>query len=196
MPKKDYSLNVTPANAQRRAEHVQSDAWIRDFLERTKIGHIATRWDEQPFINPTTFWYDAGQHEIIFHSNIVGRVRANSERHKEVCFEACEFGRLLPANVALEFSIQYESVVAFGHIRIIEDSAEKRRALYGLIDKYFPTMTAGQEYRPITTKELQRTSVYAIAIQSWSGKRNWAERADQSDDWPPLGEEWFKNKEE
>ncbi|MCK6625856.1 MAG: pyridoxamine 5'-phosphate oxidase family protein [Anaerolineae bacterium] len=192
MPKKDYNLHITPANAQRRPEHVQDDAWICDFLARTQIGHIATRWDEQPFINPTTFWYNAERHEIIFHSNVVGRVRANSERHDQVCFEAGEFGRLLPSNVALEFSIQYESVIAFGRIRLLEDFEEKRRALYGLIGKYFPAMIAGQEYRPITDKELKRTSVYAIAIDSWSGKRNWAERADQSDEWPALGEEWFE----
>jgi hypothetical protein len=30
-------------------------------------------------------------------------------------------------------------------------------------------MTAGKEYRPITDEELKRTSVYAIAIESWSG---------------------------
>ena len=191
MPK-DYSLDVTPANAQRRLEHMQDEVWIRDFLSRARIGHIATRWGEQPFVNPTTFWYNAERHEIIFHSNIVGRVRANSNRHDQVCFEASEFGRLLPSNVALEFSIQYESVIAFGRIRTIEDFTEKRRMLSGLISKYFPTMTAGQEYRPITDKELKRTSVYAIAIDSWSGKRNWPERADQSDEWPPLGEEWFK----
>lgn len=192
MPKKDYSLHVTPANAQRRPEHVQDDAWIREFLSRVQIGHIATHWEEQPFINPTSFWYDAERHEIIFHSNIVGRVRANSERHERVCFEASEFGRLLPSNVALEFSIQYESVIAFGRIRVLQEAEEKQRALYGLIGKYFPTMTAGQEYRPITAKELQRTSVYAIAIESWSGKRNWVGRADQSDEWPALAEKWFE----
>lgn len=192
MPKKDYNLNVTLANVQRRPEHVQDETWIREFLNRAQIGHIATRWKEQPFINPTTFWYDAEHHEIVFHSNIVGRVRANSERYPEVCFEASEFGRLLPSNVALEFSIQYESVIAFGRIRILEDLIEKQRALYGLIGKYFPRMTAGQEYRPITEKELKRTSVYAISIESWSGKRNWKERADQSDEWPPLAEEWFE----
>lgn len=190
MPK-DYSLTVTPPNTQRLPEHIQDDDWIRGFLKQAQIGHIATRWDEQSFINPTTFWYDPERHEIIFHSNIAGRVRANSERHEPVCFEASEFGRLLPSNVALEFSIQYESVIAFGRVRVIEDFEEKRRALYGLIAKYFPTMTAGQEYRPITDKELKRTSVYAIAIDSWSGKKNWADRADQSDEWPPLGEEWF-----
>jgi nitroimidazol reductase NimA-like FMN-containing flavoprotein (pyridoxamine 5'-phosphate oxidase superfamily) len=187
MPK-DYSLHVTPANEQRRYEYAQDDAWIKDFLGRTKIGHVATRWDDQPFITPTTFWFDAERHAIVFHSNVVGRVRANSERYAEVCFEASAFGRLLPSNVALEFSIQYESAVVFGKVRVIEDAQEKRRALYGLIGKYFPTMTAGKQYRPITDQELKRTSVYAIAIDSWSGKRNWPEQAEQSDEWPPPGE--------
>jgi len=47
-------------------------------------------------------------------------------------------------------------------------------------------MEPGKHYRPITPKELARTSVYAIAIDSWSGKRNWSEKADQSPDWAPL----------
>jgi uncharacterized protein len=53
-------------------------------------------------------------------------------------------------------------------------------------------MTAGREYRPITYQELKRTSVYRIQIESWSGKRNWDERAEQSDEWAALGEEWFR----
>ena len=191
MPK-DYSLSVTPANAQRRPELAQDDEWIRGFLARAPIGHIATHWDDQPFITPTNFWYDAGRHAIYFHSNLVGRVRANSERHDRVCFEASEFGRLLPSNAALEFSVQYESVIAFGSIRVQEDDDEKRRALYGLLGKYFPAMTAGQEYRPITDQELKRTSVYAIAVDSWSGKRNWPDRAEQSDEWPLLNAEHLR----
>ena len=191
MPK-DYSLNVTPPNAQRRTEHVRDDEWAREFLRRAHVGHVATLWADQPFINPTLFWYDPERREIYFHSNAAGRVRANAEYHPKVCFEASAFGKLLPANVALEFSIQYESVIAYGRIRVLEDLAEKRRALYGLIGKYFPTMTAGQEYRPITDQELKRTSVYAIAIESWSAKQNWPERADQSEEWAALGEEWFR----
>ena len=185
MPK-DYSLDVTPANAQRRSENAMSAEWTREFLKRAHIGHVATRWDERPFITPTNFWYDAERHAIYFHSNLVGRIRANIERHAQVCFEASEFGDLLPSNVALEFSIQYESAIVFGRIRILEDVEEKRSALYGLLGKYFPAMAAGKEYRPITDQELKRTSVYAIEIESWSGKRNWPERAVQSDEWPPL----------
>lgn len=188
MPK-DYSLNVTPANAQRRPANAMSDAWTRGFLRRALIGHVATLWDDQPFINPTNFWYDPERHEIYFHSNSVGRVRANAERQPRVCFEASEFGRFLPSNVALEFSVQYESAVAFGTVRVLDDAGDKRRALEGLLQKYFPHLAAGREYRPMTDVELKRTSVYAIHIESWSGKRNWVERADQSGEWPALPEE-------
>jgi nitroimidazol reductase NimA-like FMN-containing flavoprotein (pyridoxamine 5'-phosphate oxidase superfamily) len=185
MPK-DYALEVTPANQQRRPANAMSDEWIREFLLQAQIGHIATHWDAQPFITPTTFWYDPSRHVIYFHSNIAGRVRANTERHMQVCFEASEFGKLLPSNVALEFSIQYQSVVIFGKTCVVEEADEKRYALYGLIGKYFPDMRPGQEYRPITDDELRRTSVYAIAIESWSGKRNWPEEAEQSEEWPRI----------
>ena len=185
MPK-DYSLDVTPANAQRRKEYAQTDEWTREFLKRAPIGHVATRWDDQPFITPTNFWYDEERRVIYFHSNIVGRIRANAERHAKVCFEASEHGRFLPSNVALEFSLQYASVIVFGSIRVLEDDEEKRCALNGLLAKYFPHMTPGQEYRPITDEELKRTSVYAISIESWSGKRNWPDEAKQSDEWPAL----------
>jgi nitroimidazol reductase NimA-like FMN-containing flavoprotein (pyridoxamine 5'-phosphate oxidase superfamily) len=106
--------------------------------------------------------------------------------------EASELGRLLPSNVAIEFSLQFRSVAVFGTARVVTDPDEARRLLYGLISKYFPEMTAGKEYREITDKELRATSIYAIQIESWSGKENWAERADQSDEWTPLDEKWFE----
>ena len=187
MPK-DYNLDKTSLTKMRRPEYACDDDWIVEFLHRAQIGHVATRWDEQPFITPTLFWYDPEQHKIYFHSNITGRVRANAERHPEVCFEASQAGKLLPSNIALEFGMQYESAIAFGKIRVLENDDERRRGLYGLIEKYFPGMVPGEHYRLITEGELKRTSVYAITIQSWSGKRNWHEQADQNDEWPPLEE--------
>jgi nitroimidazol reductase NimA-like FMN-containing flavoprotein (pyridoxamine 5'-phosphate oxidase superfamily) len=183
MPR-DYSKS--PAAHQRIPEYKRDDDWIRIYLRKAQIGHIASTWDDQPFITPSTFWFDEANHRIIFHSNIAGRVRANIERSPKVCLEASELGKLLPSNVALEFSLQYRSVMVFGTARILEDAEEKRVALYGLIRKYFPEMEAGKEYRPITDKELKHTSVYAIEIESWSGKENWEEIAEQSDEWPPL----------
>jgi len=182
----------SPTVYQRRPHLTRDDNWIRAFLKEAKVGHIATSVDGQPFINPTTFWFDEENHQIVLHSNVAGRIRSNIESNPKVSLEASELGRLLPSNVALEFSLQYRSVVVFGTARVVTDPAEARRLLYGLISKYFPKMTAGREYREITNKELRATSIYTIQIEAWSGKENWAERADQSDEWTSLDENWFE----
>lgn len=184
--------NQSPTAYQRRPHLTKDDAWIRVFLKEAKVGHVATSLDNQPYLNSTSFWYDEENHQIIFHSNIVGRIRSNIESNPKVGMEASELGKLLPSNVALEFSLQFRSVIIFGTARIISDPIEARRMLNGLIGKYFPKMTAGREYREITDEELQATSIYAIKIEAWSGKENWAERADQSDEWPPLDGKWFE----
>jgi nitroimidazol reductase NimA-like FMN-containing flavoprotein (pyridoxamine 5'-phosphate oxidase superfamily) len=190
MPR-DYK-NASPAAFQRLPEYQRDDEWIRAFLRVANVGHIASARDGQPFLNPSTFWFDEEQHQIIFHSNLAGRIRSNLDDNPRVCIEISELGKLLPSNVALEFSLQFRSVVVFGTARLITDAQEARRVLYGLIHKYFPAMTAGQEFREITDKELKRTSVYAIKIEEWSGKENWKDRADQSDEWPALEDKWFE----
>jgi nitroimidazol reductase NimA-like FMN-containing flavoprotein (pyridoxamine 5'-phosphate oxidase superfamily) len=188
---RDYT-NRPPTAFQRLPEYKRGDNWIRAFLREAKVGHIASSVDGQPFINPTTFWFDEENDQIVFHSNIAGRTRSNIENNPKVSLEASEMGKLLPSNVALEFSLQFRSVIVFGTARLVADPAEARRVLYGLIGKYFPKMTAGKEFREITDKELRATSVYAIAIESWSGKENWKDRADQSDEWQPLNKSWFE----
>lgn len=190
---KDYNPEVTPPNVIRRAEYACDDDWIRAFLASEPVGYLATLWGDQPFITPLNFWYDPERHEIYFHSSNTGRLHANTLGNPQACFSASRYGRLLPANTAFEFSIQYESVTAFGRLHFLEDAEDKKRALYGLIQKSFPGMSPGEEYRPITDHELQRTTVYALAIDSWSGKRNWAERAKQSPDWKPLADKWFES---
>lgn len=185
-------IGQNPTAFQRRPHLTKEDAWIREFLKTAKVGHIATSVDGQPFINPTTFWFDEENHQIVFHSNISGRIRSNIEYNPKVTLEASELGKMLPSNVALEFSLQFRSVVVFGTARVVTEPAEARRLLYGLIGKYFPTLQAGEEYREITEKELRATSVYAIKIGEWSGKENWADVADQSDEWKPLDTKWFE----
>jgi nitroimidazol reductase NimA-like FMN-containing flavoprotein (pyridoxamine 5'-phosphate oxidase superfamily) len=190
----NYDLNQNaPTAHQRLPEYARDDEWIRAFLQRGQIAHVASRWDIQPFIIPTTFFYDQAGHRLIFHSNIAGRIRANIERHPEVCVEVSEMGKLLPSNVALEFSLQFRSVIVFGRAYLLEDQHEKREMLHKLIAKYFSGMQIDKDYRPATDKELKQTSVYEIRIESWSGKENWRDRADQSDEWSALDEKGFNN---
>ncbi|GIT40215.1 MAG: NimA protein [Candidatus Neomarinimicrobiota bacterium] len=190
----NYNPNNRPINQSRRPKLDMDDEWNAKFLNKIRVGHISTRDGNQPFINPTSFWYSKEDHEIYFHSNAVGRMRFNAENNPETCFECYRSGRLLPSNLALEVSFQYECVIAFGRIRVIKDIDEKRDVLNELLQKYFGEMRSGEDYRPITDNELKRTSVYGIKIESWSGIRNWEERADQAEnnEWPKLKPKWFE----
>ena len=104
MPREYIGQN--PTAFQRRPHLTKDDVWIREFLKTAKVGHIATSVDGQPFINTSTFWYDEAGHQIVFHSNLAGRVRSNIEYNSKVSFEASVLGQMLPSNVALEFSVQ------------------------------------------------------------------------------------------
>lgn len=180
---------TSPTAFQRLPYYKRGDEWIKAFLHRSLIAHIAHCSGGQAFVTPSNFWYDEAGHRIIFHSNIAGRLRSNLEANQRVCLETSETGRFLPSNAALEFSVQFRSAMVFGAIRIMDDPDDLRSCLTGLLAKYFPRMRPGVEFRPITDKELARTTVYALEIETWSGKENWNEQADMIDDWPPLPEE-------
>ena len=188
-----HDPNKKPITQSRRPHLDMDDPWIIQFLSEIQIGHISTRDGNQPFINPTSFWYSAENHEIYFHSNAYGRMRFNAEQNPEACFECFKSGRLLPSNLALEVSFQYECVIAYGKIRVIEKMDEKRDVLNGLLQKYFGKMESGKDFRPITDEELKQTSVYGIKIDAWNGKRNWMAKADQAEngEWPDLALKWF-----
>ena len=167
---KDYSM--VPFNEIRRRDRaVFDEAWIKAFLHRAPYGVLATSHEHQPFINANLFVFDEGANVVYLHTADHGRTRANVEGNERACFSVSEMGRLLPAEVALEFSVEYAGVTVFGRVKVITDQEERVRALQMLLDKYFPHLKPDEDYRAITVDELARTSVFRLEIESWSGKR-------------------------
>lgn len=167
---KDYAK--LPYTHTRRADRAVTDeVWIRNFLRQAPMGVLATVYDGQPFINSNLFVYDEGANAIYMHTARTGRTRTNVEAAGRVCFSVSEMGRLLPAEEALEFSVEYKSVVVFGSARIVTDAPEAEHGLQLLLDKYAPHLRPGRDYRPIIPEELKRTAVYRIDIEQWSGKK-------------------------
>jgi nitroimidazol reductase NimA-like FMN-containing flavoprotein (pyridoxamine 5'-phosphate oxidase superfamily) len=156
---------------RRRDREVTDEAWIRALLHRAAFGSLATVHDGQPFLNMNLFVYDEAAGVIYMHTARTGRTRANVEEEEPVCFAVSEMGRMLPAKVALEFSVEYAGVVVFGRAAVVADEGEAREALQRLLDKYFPHLRPGPDYRPITAEELARTTVYRIRMERWSGKQ-------------------------
>ncbi len=175
---RDYTL-LPDNHVRRRDRAVEDEAWIKALLQRAPIGVLATVHDGQPFLNSNLFVYDEVAHSIYTHTAPVGRTRANVEADERVCFTVTEMGRLLPADTALEFSVEYAGVVVFGSCSIVKDQEHARDVLHLLLKKYAPHLQAGRDYRAVTDQELARTTVYQIKIEQWSGKKK-----EVADDFP------------
>jgi nitroimidazol reductase NimA-like FMN-containing flavoprotein (pyridoxamine 5'-phosphate oxidase superfamily) len=143
-------------------------------LHRAPFGVLATSSEGQPFATSLLFVFDEAAHTVYLHTALKGRTRSNVEGNPRVCFSVSEMGRLLPAEEALEFGVEYAGVVIFGRAVIVSDAVEAEHGLQLLLDKYFPHLKPGKDYRPITIEELARTAVYRVDIEQWSGKQETA----------------------
>jgi uncharacterized protein len=167
---KNY-LEAPHAAVRRKDRAVEDDAWIVHFLMRAPMAQLATVHDGQPFINSNLFAYDEAAHAVYMHTAPVGRTRSNVEADERACLSLSEMGRLLPSHEALTMSVEYEGVAIFGRARVLSDDLEREHGLRMILDKYFPHLAYGDDYRAITHDELARTTVYRIDIDAWSGKR-------------------------
>jgi uncharacterized protein len=163
------SDDLTTMRRQDRA--VEDEAWIRTFLRHAAVGTLATAREGQPFLHVNLFVYDESAHCLYLHTARTGRTPDNVAANGAVCFSVMEMGRLLPAEVALEFSVEFASVIVFGQAVLVRDADEEAHALQLLLDKYAPHLRPGTDYRAPVESEIKRTAVYRLSIEAWSGKK-------------------------
>ncbi len=159
------------AHVRRPANAVTDQAWIKELLHRGATGILATVAGAQPFINVHNYVYSEADHCLYFHRDPIGRTSANLERNRRVCYTVHEMGRMYAGKDALEFGVEYRSVVIFGTARRVE-LEEAARALRLLMEKYAPHLEFGVDYTAFKPQCPAAAAVYRVDIESWSGKRN------------------------
>ena len=157
----------------RRADRAMDDAWIKSFLIRAPFACLSVVWQGRPYAVNNTFVYDPDENALYMHTARNGHLRSiiESQDNAEVCFAVAQMGRLLPADVAKELSVEYDSVVVFGKLHIVHDPRKCKAALEKLAAKYFPHLTPGDDYRVLIPSEVAETTVYRIDIDHWTGKQ-------------------------
>lgn len=174
---KDYAAQ--PYTQMRRDERAVTDEdWMKRMLHTAPIGVLATVYEGQPFINTNLFVYDEAQHCIYTHTALRGRTRANVELNETASFSVMEMGRLLPAPEALEFSVEYAGIMAFGRAHVVTDQAEALNALQMIMDKYAAHLEVNKDYREPIPEEEKRTTVMRFDIDQWSGKKKEVDEHD------------------
>ncbi|MEN8172988.1 MAG: pyridoxamine 5'-phosphate oxidase family protein [Chloroflexota bacterium] len=162
--------NQPSKNQLRRKDRAQDDAWIEEFLIYAPEGTLASVHDGKPYLVTRNFAYDEERQALYIHGAVKGRTFEHAQTDDLVCFTAYEMGRLLPAERAMNFSVEYRAVVLHGRTVLVTDPEEAKYGLQLIVDKYFPHLRAGEDYEPASDNDLKVTAVFRIDIESWSGK--------------------------
>jgi hypothetical protein len=163
----------------RRPDKVMDEADARELLARGFAGRLGTAdADGQPYVTPLLYVWDGT--EIWVHNTAArGHLRANVEANTRVCFEVDEPGPVFAyGRFECDTGMAYESVVAFGRIRVVAERAAKQGFCEALMAKYGP---ADSGRPPGFFPRLAQITVYAIAVERITGKRT---------PFPALAEQW------
>jgi len=184
-----YTVNGTSAptvpiaddltRVRRRERAVADDDWIIARLREAEYGVLATCVNGQPFTVARNFVYNPARHCIYLHGARKGRTSETVQPGVRANFNVSQMGRLLPADAAMDMSVEYTGVVIFGRVSLVEDPDEAKAALQQLVDKYFPHLQVGRDYIPVRDVDLKVTAVLRLDIEAWSGKQKKA-----ADDFP------------
>src|SRR5881296_2697952 len=152
---------------------------INRILDEAFICHVGFMVDGQPMVIPTGY-ARAGDH-LLIHGSQASRMLRHLSQGIDVCVTVTLIDGLVLARSAFHHSMNYRSVVVFGHTRLVEDRAEKIAALRALSDHMIPGRW--DDVREPTEEELKLTTVLALPLAEASAKIRTGPPLDDEEDY-------------
>jgi uncharacterized protein len=158
---------TTPTRYRERA-HYDREA-VHAILDEALICHLGYLSGGGPVVLPTTH---ARLEETLYLHGSTGSgpmlAAKAAPSGLEVCVTATLVDGLVLARAAMHHSVNFRSVVVVGAARVVEDPAEKLRALLGLLDHVRSGRAA--DCRTPNARELAATGVLALDLVEVSAK--------------------------
>lgn len=166
-----------------RERGVRERERLHDFLAEALIGHLGVVVDGDPLVLPVAFAVDpAGPDQdgtLYVHGSVAaGWMRAAAGA--TVCVTVTEVDGLVTARSAFHHSMNYRSAVVIGRARVVDDEAERQRALELTVDHVVPGRAT--TLRPSTRKELAATAMLAVPLHEASLKQRAGGPVDDQED--------------
>lgn len=174
-----YPISAENKARQLREKASYDRATVHGILDAGLVIHAAFIQDSNPVVVPMIYGRDG--ETIYVHGARKARVIRMLESSRRCCLNLTLVDGLVFARSAFNSSMQYRSVTVFGTPRLVEDSAEKLRALKTISEQSMPGRW--NELRDSHEKELKMTGVIAVAIDSASAKISAKEPEDEDEDY-------------
>jgi len=136
---------------------------IHAVIRRCNVCRLGLARDNEPYIVPVCFGFD-GQ-SLYIHTGTKGRKIEFFEANPRVCLEFEDQVRVITdSDRPCAWSMAYTSVVGTGRIRELLTEDEKVGGLNQIMNHY-----SGKSW-VMPRQKLDSTRVWAVDIESWSGK--------------------------
>ena len=152
---------------------------VHAILDAGLMAHIAYVMDGQPFCTPTAYWREGDV--LYWHGSSASRMIRFQRPGVPVCVTVTHLDALVLARSAFHHSVNYRSVMAFGTARMVDGIEEKRRAMDGFIDRFYPGRSA--LLREPTASEIKATTFVMMEIEQASGKIRDTHVSDDEEDY-------------
>jgi nitroimidazol reductase NimA-like FMN-containing flavoprotein (pyridoxamine 5'-phosphate oxidase superfamily) len=151
---------------------------IFNILDRHFLCHLAWEVDGQPYLIPTA--YGRKEETLYVHGSSKSRMLSALTDGRPLSLVVTQFDGLVLARSAFHHSINYQSVVLFGHARELEGD-EKYEALKIVSDQIIKGRW--DEVRLPTPIEMKATMALAITIDTASAKIRTGPPVDDDEDY-------------
>jgi uncharacterized protein len=152
---------------------------VHRILDEALICHLGYVNDDRPVVLPMT--HARLDETLYLHGSTgSGPMLAAKAGGLPICVTATLVDGLVLARSALHHSLVYRSVVVVGDARIVEDPAEKLRALHCLLDHIASGRAA--DCRTPNARELAATAVLALDLVEVSAKVRTGGPVDEPED--------------
>jgi uncharacterized protein len=173
---------TTPTRYRERASYDRET--VHGILDEALICHLGYLSAGRPVVLPTTH-ARLGETRYLHGSTGSGPMLAAgaakaSGSGLRVCVTATLVDGLVLARAAMHHSVNFRSVVVLGAARVVDDPAEKSRALHCLLDHIRPGRAA--DCRTPNARELAATGVLALDLVEVSAKVRTGAPVDDPED--------------
>jgi uncharacterized protein len=131
----------------------------KSVLQRAQVGHLSMAGDGWPYLVPLCFAYDGKA--IHFHcgGGLTASMLAADDR---VCFAASANAEVVRGSAPCDDTMAYESVLAFGRVRLVSDDVQREAGLRRVVAKYDQSAAA----KPFHPKHFDAVLVYTMEIEA------------------------------
>jgi nitroimidazol reductase NimA-like FMN-containing flavoprotein (pyridoxamine 5'-phosphate oxidase superfamily) len=148
---------------RKKDKEVTDVSAINAIIKKATVCRLGMIFGDRPYIVPLCFGYQ--DNALYFHGSLKGLKIDLIKENQNVCFELDIAPKPISAEEACKWDMQYQSVIGFGKAVLIEDSAEKRKALGIIMAQY-----ADQHFQ-FPDNKVKTTAVIKVQIESMTGKQ-------------------------